>query len=147
MARAARKTRGGNDESVTGYFRRIFLENPKLLKTRSNDEMLRRWLADHPGETEVPNRVKVGMANAKSDLRKRLRKRSQRKALLAEANALATAVKPARPAPTTIHKLEILEEEIDDCLSLAKSIDRTTLEDVIKLLHHARNRVVWKLGQ
>jgi hypothetical protein len=44
----------GNDasqggESVSAYFRKSFDENPKLLKGRSNDELLKRWLADHPG--------------------------------------------------------------------------------------------------
>jgi hypothetical protein len=36
-------------ENVSGFFRQIFKENPKLLNERSNDELLRRWLADHPG--------------------------------------------------------------------------------------------------
>ena len=54
---------GGNGESIQGYFRRIFHEKPKLLKERSNDELLARWLADHPSETEVPKRVKSGLAN------------------------------------------------------------------------------------
>ena len=44
-------------ETVSGYFRRIFKENPRLLKERSNDELLRRWLADHPGHREVPQKV------------------------------------------------------------------------------------------
>ena len=38
-----------NGESVGGYFRRIFKERPDLLKSRSNDEVLARWLADNPG--------------------------------------------------------------------------------------------------
>src|SRR5205807_1704450 len=33
----ARKT---EPENISGYFRRIFAENPKLLKSRSNDELL-----------------------------------------------------------------------------------------------------------
>jgi hypothetical protein len=45
------------------------------------------------------------------------------------------------------HKLEALEELIDDCLSLAKHLDREGLESIIKLLRRARNEVVWKMGQ
>jgi hypothetical protein len=28
--------------------------DPELLKSRGNEELLRRWLQDHPGHTEVP---------------------------------------------------------------------------------------------
>src|SRR3954471_7762580 len=66
---------GGQGESVMGYFRKIFDENPKLLKVRSNEELFTRWLADHPGESVVPERVKNGLANLKSLLRKTKSKR------------------------------------------------------------------------
>src|SRR4051812_11740818 len=51
-------TEPAKDESVAGYFKRIFAEDPKLLKERSNEKLLERWLADHPGHTEVPQSVK-----------------------------------------------------------------------------------------
>src|SRR5215468_10067179 len=44
-------------ETNTAYFRRFFKKNRGLLKVRSNDAALSRWLADHPGETEVPQSV------------------------------------------------------------------------------------------
>jgi hypothetical protein len=43
--------------------------------------------------------------------------------------------------------LESLELVIDDCLTLARKMDREGLADVIGLLRQARNAVVWKLGQ
>jgi hypothetical protein len=43
--------------------------------------------------------------------------------------------------------LELLEEQIDDCLILAKHLDREGLDSVIKLLRRARNEVDWKVGQ
>ena len=43
--------------------------------------------------------------------------------------------------------LENLEELIDECLVSAKGLDREGLDSVIRLLRHARNSVVWKLGQ
>ena len=35
----------GKGETVSGYFRKVFAENPKLLHSRSNSELLKRWLA------------------------------------------------------------------------------------------------------
>ena len=53
MAKKA-TSKSGEGESIQGYFRKIFRENPKLLRTRSNQELLDRWKADHPWEEEVP---------------------------------------------------------------------------------------------
>jgi hypothetical protein len=127
-------------ESIQGYFRRIFQEKPRLLRERSNAELLRRWLADHPGEIEVPKQVKSGLANLKSVLRSKSRKRKAR----AEGGPLATAAK--RPAPPRT-KLEKLEELIDDALIFARTVDREGLEDVILHLRKARTAVVWKMGE
>jgi hypothetical protein len=48
---------------------------------------------------------------------------------------------------TPTRQLEALEEQIDDCLSAAKALDREGLGDVIGLLRRARNQVAWKMGQ
>lgn len=133
------------DETVTAYFRRIFDENPKLLNSRSNDELFKRWLADHPGETEVPKNVKGNLSNVKSVLRSQGRKRKATKAAKADA-ADSGAQKVSRPVPAK-SKLEALEEQIDDCLTSARALDREGLEDVILHLRRARNLVVWKMGQ
>ena len=130
-------------ESVSGYFRKVFEENPKLLKTRSNDEVLQRWLKDHPGETEVPPQVRNSLMNVKSLLRKRGRKRVR---LQEEERERATGVKAA-PRTKVSSGLEDLEEHIDECLTVAKLLDREGLAHVIRLLRQARNEVVWKLGQ
>jgi hypothetical protein len=141
---AAKKGQAAEGETLTGYFRRILREDPKLLKTRSNDELLRRWQADHPGE-EVTNKTRAGLQNAKSALRSRRRKR---RAGRREAEQPQEAVAHVLPKPTTPPRhLETLEEQIDDCLSLAKGMDREGLDDVIRLLRRARNQVVWKMGQ
>ena len=58
-------------ETVAGYFRKVFREKPGLLKERSNEELFRRWLEDHPGHTEVPPKVKTGLQNIKAVLRAR----------------------------------------------------------------------------
>ena len=43
--------------------------------------------------------------------------------------------------------LDKLEYQIDECLVLAKVLDREGLESVISHLRTARNEVVWKMGQ
>jgi hypothetical protein len=130
-------------ESVSGYFHKVFQESPKLLKTRSNDEVLQRWLKDHPGETEVPAQVRNSLMNVKSLLRKRGRKQGRRRE---EERERATGVKAA-PRTQEANLLEELEQRIDDCLTAAKLLDREGLAHVIRLLRQARNEVVWKLGQ
>jgi hypothetical protein len=135
----------GEGESIQGYFRGLFRENPKLLHTRSNEKLLKRWLADHPGEKEVPGRVKSGLSNLKSVLRSRERTRAAARAVAAAASA-PPGVRPNRPRGNE-NGLEVLEEQIDECLLAARTLDREGLESVINLLRRARNEVVWKLGQ
>src|SRR4051794_18235907 len=103
-------------ENVSAYFRRVFHENPTLLKGRSNHEILQRWLADHPGAKEVPVSVKYGLSNVKSVLRSKGRKRKA-------AKAAATTVSPAQAHPVTMARapkktsgMEALEEHIDESL-------------------------------
>jgi hypothetical protein len=131
----------GKDESIAGYFRKIFAEDPKLLKGRSNEKLLQRWQEDHPGQA-LTNSVKNSLSNLKSVLRKKRRKRKQRQA--AEQAGTEVAAAPVR---RTAPNLETLEVAIDDCMSFAKHLDRTGLENVIGLLRRARNEVVWKIGQ
>jgi hypothetical protein len=133
-----------NEETVSGYFRKIFAENPKLLRGRSNQELLDRWLKDHPGQKEVPAKVKANLSNVKSVLRKKMRKGGRPKKVV---DASAQSAAPVAPGDTRASRLEQLEEQIDDCLSLAKSVDRARLAHVISLLRQARNVVVWHEGK
>lgn len=146
MAKKAASSNGQQPgESISGYFRKIFEENPSLLDSRSNDELFARWLADHPGETKVPNNVKQNLSNIKSVLRSKSRKkrgRPKKESLPVQAAAI-----PAESARKPIRGLAALEEHIDDCLSHAKQLDREGLADVIILLRRARNAVVWKSGE
>ena len=131
-----------NGETVSGYFRKVFAENPGLLDSRSNDELLQRWLKDHPGETEVPKKVKVGLQNVKSALRSKGRRRKKKAAAVG-----ASVSERAHPSGRGKDHLLTLEERIDDCLMLARRLDEEGLGDVIGLLRRARNEVVWKMGQ
>jgi hypothetical protein len=132
-------------ENISAYFRSIFEAHPDWLKARSNDAVLAQWQHDHPGEKEVPNRVKQNLSNIKSVLRKKLRKKPGRPKGQHTSEAPASA--PAESPKKKVHGLEALEEQIDDCLSLAKHLDREGLDNVINLLRKARNAVVWMLGE
>ncbi len=119
-------------ETVSGYFRQVFKENPKWLETRSNDEVLARWLKDHPDEKEVPKRVKQNLSNVKSLLRQAERKKSGGSKKHSQ-SAEPTAALAAAPRKG-VRGLESLEEQIDECLTLAKNLDREGLSSIINLL-------------
>jgi hypothetical protein len=131
-------------ETPSGYFRRIIGEDRKLLKGRNNQVLLDRWLADHPGEKEVPKNIRAILSNVKSTMRSKRRRR--KKAEAGAANGPTTQVSPAMLKGKG-HKLERLEEQIDDVLGLARGMAGEELDGIIKLLRRARNEVVWKMGQ
>jgi hypothetical protein len=146
-------------ETVSGYFRKVFAEKPGLLEGRSNQELLDRWLKDHPGETKVPENVKKNLQNVKSVLRKQRRKRKggrPKKTAAPVAAAAGTVIQGAAPKAARViaaqakgggSGLELLEEQIDDCMVAAKKLDSEGLHDVIAHLRRARNLVVWKQGE
>jgi hypothetical protein len=122
-------------ESLGGYFRRVFTENPDWLKVKSNDLVKERYEADHLGE-EFTSRIRANMSNIKSIMRKQMRKRGPK-----PGTRMKTAV------ATGGHDLEGLELAIDSCLSTAREIDPVGLEAVINSLRRARNQLVWKMGE
>ena len=139
-----------NGETTSGYFRRLFKENPKLLKGGDNSELFQRWLQDHPGQNEVPVKVTYILHAVKSRLR---HKRRQRRAETAQATPAAVAPvvsAAAAPAPAAARRagagLKRLEEEIDACLAVAREMDREGLAEVIDRLRAARNAVVRLAG-
>src|SRR6266704_1612946 len=122
--RTAGQVPSSNDESIAGYFRKIFAETPKLLQTRSNEKLLGRWLADHPGEKRVPDSVKSSLSNIKSVLRSKKRKRRKAKAAAAEIAAGPVVVAVNTPKASV---LQTLDERIDDCLTDARHLDKDGL--------------------
>jgi hypothetical protein len=137
-----RKRSGG---SMSAYFRQVFTEKPQWLDQKSNDDVVARYRVDHSMATEadVGKSVKQTMANMKSIMRKEARGGSKVKA---RRGRPPMALAGAAPVPTSRPRLETLEELIDDCMVTAKGIDRDGLDHVIRLLRHARNAVVWKMG-
>ena len=145
---AKRKATSNGGESIAGYFRKIFLAQPRLLKKRSNKKLLEMWMADHPGHSEVPMSVKNSLSNLKSVLRSKKRKKATKRVEAPQANGpVVVAAAPVARKATGSSKLEALEFQIDECLMLARQQDREGLQDVIGLLRRARNAVVWMIGQ
>ena len=128
-------------ETMSGYFRKVFKEKPQWLEARSNSEVLARWLKDHPGETEVSDRVKQNLSNVKSLLRQAQRNKP------GKATKESLPAEPAAAPRRGVRGLETLEEQLDECMTLAKNLDREGLSSVINLLRRARNEVVWKMGE
>jgi hypothetical protein len=134
-------------ENPTGYFRKLLLQDPSLLKAGTNPELLRRWLADHPDQKRITRKVPVALSNAKTVMRKDLRKRRGRCPQVNQP-ALLTAGSNDRPSLKAFGRACMhLKEQIDDCLRFAKALDREALSDVIRLLRQARNRILCKQGQ
>jgi hypothetical protein len=131
-------------ETVSGYFRKVFAEHPDWLDSRSNDQLFARWLKDHPGQTEVPEKVRQNLSNIKSVLRKQSRKARRPKKVRPDARANSATAEAPRKA---VRGLDALEEQIDECLTLARNLDREGLASVIGMLRRARNEVVWKMGE
>lgn len=121
--------------SVSGYFRQLFDQHPEWLEGRSNDAILEQYRNDHgiAKDGAVPQSIKNNLANLKSALRKKSKIRGGKKMV--------------KVSQVSGSKLEALEELIDECLTLAKTLDREGLDQVIRKLRSARNDVVWKLGQ
>ncbi len=140
MARVGRKRQG---ESISGYFRKIFDDRPELVDLKSNRELIDRWVKDHPGQSDMLGKVKQNLANLKSLLRKQRREAGE-PSWAAPPDLMDVGLDDNDSGP---NQLEVLEEQIDDCLSMAKTLDRDGLENVIRLLRRARNEVVWKIGQ
>ncbi len=132
-------TKNGQGESIAGYFRKIFAEKPKLLKPGSNNELYQRWLADHPGVTEVPVKVKQNLSTLKGVLRNKKKKTNPMDP------GITTAPPALRVEPINAQLLQ-LETRIDDCLALANSFGPEGLESVLNLMRRAQREVVWMMG-
>ena len=122
--------------SSYGYFKQLFHDHPEWLKEKSNAVIVTRFKLDHnlPEDAVIEKTVMNNLANLKSVMRKNQRQR-------------LAAKNPGKPPVVSSNRLEVLEEQIDECLTAAKNLDRAGLDEVIHLLRRARNKVVWKLGE
>jgi hypothetical protein len=152
MAKATSATNNssaGKGESIASWFRNYYTVNKNQLKKRSNKPVYEEWLSEHPDHKEVPENVQQALANVKSGMRSRLRKWKSKKQAETAASGESTAVAvaaPKAPPKGVAAKLEALEVQIDDCLTVARQMDRDSMANVVSLLRAARNAIVHKLG-
>jgi hypothetical protein len=138
------RRRKASGENLSAYFRGVFRDRPQWLHEKSNDLVLARYREDHNLALEgtIPEPVRNNLANIKSKLRKEARQ---------GAGVTSARKRPetVMPASTSLGSdpMDQLEEQIDECLTMAKNVDRDGLESIITLLRRARNAVVWKIGQ
>jgi len=120
--------------SSYSYFKQLFLNEPSLLKVKSNQALLARYRSDHGLAEDAPVEQKVmnNLANLKSVMKSRSRKAAKR---------------AGTPVVKSTNKLEELEISIDACLTKARILDPEGLKEIIHHLRAARNKVVWKLGE
>jgi hypothetical protein len=122
-------------------------QKPRRRHRVRDEQAIARWLADHPGNEEVPAKVKTGLQNIKSVLRAKRGKKKAAKQGPATAQPQApTAVSPQAPRRLPAKGMQQLEEQIDEVLGLARGLDREGLQDVIAILRRARNEVVRRGG-
>jgi hypothetical protein len=133
---ARRRRRKG--PSLASIFTQYFLDHPDWLSSGKNEIVVSQFSRDHPG-IEVDKKVKQAMYNVKSRINKGEVGRQRRKMTkLAARQLVAAAGKNAKP----LAPLNLLEEQIDDCMILAKQIGREQMHGVLHALRIARNAVV-----
>jgi hypothetical protein len=138
MAKQRRRRKKG---SISGYFRELIEANPHLLNgPNTNAQLLERYQTAHPS-AKISTSIKANLANVKSMMRRNKRHRAGIKA-----SPRIFGAQAAR-AFVGARGMEGLEEYIDECLTIAKNLDREGLDHVIRLLRTARNEVVWKQGK
>ena len=93
----------------------------------------------------MAERIKGNLANVKSVLRKENREKGGKKKARVRGAVVAVLQNTALASGTG--GFDQLEEQIDDCLTTARNLDRGALHSVIGLLRKARNERVWQPGQ
>ncbi len=140
------RTSSSTGQSPFAYFRVKFRENPHLLEKKNNDEMFDMYRKDHglSEDDDIPKKVKDALANTKSQEKKKLR----------EGGGTTTSGRgrgrgPGKPRATTggsPRGLEKLEEQIDECLHIVRSMGREDMDPIVQSLKQARNLVIWKMS-
>jgi hypothetical protein len=132
----SRTSTNGKPTTVMGQFRSILLANPQLIKKRSNARLIELYLQDFPGRKGLTKKEKGALANVKSHLRRKKRRK--------KAEELDGAAQAGRTVKVKVGDLETLEFGIDDCYILARKLDPVGLGNVIRLLRKARNEIILK---
>ena len=131
--------------SMSGYWRKLFDNNPRYLRIRSNAALREQWEKDHPGKKCTAS-IKSSISNVKTFVRKQLGMPRLRRRRGKRGRRLDGVVQPTgrRLSGSALEKLEVL---IDECLNQARQHDDGALGKVIQHLRMARNTVVYKQGK
>jgi len=124
--------------SLLGIFKQYFSDHPEWLRTRSNDDVMAQFSKDHP-KIAADKRAKQAMFNAKNHMKKGKKGRLGRRQKVAEITAAMKEPQASNGA------LQILENHVDDCLAMARTIGHEAIRDIINHLHRARNMLVLKI--
>ncbi len=124
--------------SLLGIFKQYFAEHPEWLQIRGNDAVMAQFTKDHP-KIEVDQRVKQAMFNAKNHARKGKTEKAGRKRRVAEVTAAMNGSQSGGRA------LQLLENNVDECLAMARAMRDDSLREVVGHLHRARNMLVMKI--
>lgn len=125
-------------KSLAAVFKQYYAEHPEWLEGDGNAKAVAQFEQDHPGR-QANSQVRQAMYNVKSALKKgetgastKAHKKTSSREMMAAVHRTTRANEP----------LSLLEEQIDDCMSLAKLIGKERMQNVLISLHRARNEVV-----
>jgi len=124
--------------SFLGIFKQYFSDHPEWLRTRSNDDVMAQFSKDHP-KFEADKRIKQAMFNAKNHMKKGKKGRLGRRQKVAEITAAMKEPQASNGA------LQMLENHVDDCLAMARTVGHESIREIINHLHRARNMLVMKI--
>jgi hypothetical protein len=124
--------------SLAGIIKQYFHDYPEWLAAPETSAVVAQFKKDYPNK-QISKKVMQAIYNTKSTLRKGPTGAAKRKQSKAAAYQVVAA---AKKAGTPHSALSTLEEQIDDCLILAKQIGREQLHNVVGHLRAARNTIV-----
>src|SRR5207248_4768509 len=136
------KAKAATGESKSAVFRRLYQSNLNLLKVPGYDELFRLYQGEDSSR-EIGTSERQVAANVKSRLRKEHKFRRRRGRRAGRARSANGAVAPVMTGPQRVGAAHLaLEDAIDDCIFLARRMDATRFEDIVRLLKRARNQLI-----
>jgi hypothetical protein len=136
----------GEGLSRSQIFRRYYEKKPELLKVPGFDDVSVMYKQEFP-DRDFTERDRQIAANMKTRMRKERNIARRRRRRRVAAGAVGEMTLNLPRGHRGISSLQVLEEQIDDCLIAARRLGRPELVDVIKHLRRARNLIIVRLGE
>ena len=134
--------RSKSGESKRGYWRRIMLEHPELLKETDNSPLRVIWKKDHPGK-ELNPAWEQSLSTTKGDVRKELGMRRRRGRGRRRADESTLVERKVNQAESLLMKLELAVDEWIYNLRQARS---PKVAAVVDALRHVRPELYKAMG-